>query len=297
MPRMSPMLAGRAEAPFDAEGWIFEVKWDGYRCLSYISCRGIYLDSRNGRPLLPKFPSLASIREALRAEEALLDGEVVAFREGRADFSYLRSGASAVVLAVFDLLWLDGEPLLEIPLRERRERLRQVLAWGEGRPVFLSEAVEGRGQALYEWACGRGLEGVMAKKADSPYYPGKRSDNWLKIKNLREGRFWVVGYAPSPGRRIGSLMLAEREGATYRIVGRVASGLDGDLERRLLASLQPLDGPAPPANVEGLPSKAQARLLQWVKPFFGVEVSYTEMTSDGRLRHPVLREVLSPDAG
>ena len=293
---MSPMLAGRAEAPFDAEGWLFEVKWDGYRCLAYISSQGIYLDSRNGKPLLPKFPELEPIRNAVKASEALLDGEVVAFRAGKVDFSYLRSGASGVALAVFDLLWLDGKPLLEVPLLERRERLRDVVVWGGEQPLFLSEAVEGQGKALYEWACRRGLEGIMAKRADSPYLPGRRSDCWLKIKNLREGRFWVVGFAPSPGRRLGSLVLAQKEGEAYRIVGRVSSGLDVDCERRLLAALCPLAVPAPPDSVEGLPTKRETRLIQWVKPFFGVLVSYTEMTPYGRLRHPVLREVLDLNA-
>ncbi len=296
MPKIAPMLAGVARGPFGAPGWLFEVKWDGYRCLAYIASGGIYLDSRNGKPLLPKFPALSSVQSALKADQALLDGEIVAFRGGRADFSYLRRGPRSVMLVVFDILWLDGESLMGTPLKERRRMLREALAWDGGHPLALSEVVEGRGKDLYDWACQRDLEGIMAKKADSLYFPGRRSDDWLKIKNVREGKFWVVGYAPSPGRALGSLVLAQREGGAYAIVGRVSSGLDSEHERRLLGILEPLPGSKPPDDIKSLPPKSEVRQVRWVVPFYGVEVSYTEMTPDGRLRHPVFKEVTGPDA-
>jgi DNA ligase-1 len=204
------MLAGVATVPFDSDDWLFEVKWDGYRCLAYLSDHGLYLDSRNGHPLLPQFPGLSALQSALEAKTALLDGEIVALKDGRVDFSRLRSGAESVVFIAFDILYLDGQLLLEAPLVRRRETLKGVMAWGG--VAVLSEAIDGEGKALFSWARERDIEGVMAKRKGGLYYPGERRDEWLKIKNVREGVFWVVGYGPAPGRRLGSLLIAEKRG-------------------------------------------------------------------------------------
>ena len=293
IPRMSPMLAGTGRAPFDGDDWLFEVKWDGYRCLAYVTSTGLYLDSRNGRPLLPQFPGLSTVRAALRADQALFDGEIVAVKGGRVDFSHLRKSPSSVLLVVFDLLWLDGKPLLEKPLHERKEMLKGTMAWGQ--PAVLSEAVEGEGKALFTWARERDMEGIMAKRKDSLYYPGQRSDEWLKIKNLHEAVFWVVGYMPSPGRPLGSLVVAQPAESGYAIVGRVSSGLNREYEQALLQTLRPLENPRPPGDLRNLPPRAELRQILWVTPYYGVEVAYTEMTPDGHLRHPVFKEVVAPD--
>jgi DNA ligase-1 len=288
------MLARTAPLPFDGDDWLFEVKWDGYRCLAYLTAEGTYLDSRNGKPLLHQFPGLLSVRDALRADQALLDGEIVALKDGRVDFSYLRAGPSRALFVAFDLLWLDGKSLLDVPLEKRKEVLKGAMEWGES--ALLSETVEREGKALFSWARERDLEGVMAKRKGSLYYPGERSGDWLKIKNLHEGTFWVVGYMPSPGRVLGSLVVARRAAGGYEIVGRVSSGLNRDYEKALIDALQPLEGSRPPKGLGNLPPRPELRRIRWVAPYYGVEVAYTEMTADGHLRHPVFKEVTTPDA-
>lgn len=299
MPRLSPMLAGTARAPFSDDDWLFEIKWDGYRCLAYLSTDQVYLDSRNGKPLLPQFPSLSSMPGALRREEAILDGEIVAVRAGKVDFSYLRRGPSSVVFVAFDLLWADGKALLEVPLHERKEELSRSMEWGG--PVILSSTIDSEGEALFAWAKEQDMEGIMAKRRDSLYLPGQRTKDWLKVKNLHEDTFWIVGYLPSPGRRLGSLVVAERIPEGFRLVGRVSSGLNGDYEERLLRLLNPLAAEDPKARAfaaaSPLPTKAETRKVIWVEPFFGVQVDYTEMTPDGHLRHPVFRDVAYADKG
>lgn len=298
IPRMAPMLAGTAPSPFSGEDWLFEIKWDGYRCLAYVSPEEVYLDSRNGKPLLPQFPSLSSMPGSLRCREALLDGEIVAMKAGRVDFSHLRRGASPVLYVAFDLLWLDGRSLLEVPLCERKAELPACMTWGG--VTLLSETVESEGDALFRWAKDQDLEGIMAKRRDSLYLPGQRTKDWLKIKNVHEGVFWIVGYLPSPGRKMGSLVLAEKVPEGFRMVGRVGSGLNREFEEELLRVLRPLGQEDPTARsfirASPLPTKAETKRVTWVEPFFGVEVDYTEMTQDGHLRHPVFREVVTVHA-
>lgn len=293
MPRLSPMLAGTARAPFSDDDWLFEIKWDGYRCLAYLKDDQVYLDSRNGKPLLPQFPSLSSMSQALRRNEALLDGEIVAVRAGKVDFSYLRTGPASVVFVAFDLLWADGESLLEAPLEERKDALSRSMEWGG--PVIQSTAVDSEGEALFRWAKEQDMEGIMAKRRGSLYLPGQRTKDWLKVKNLRESAFWVVGYLPSPGRRLGSLVVAEKIPEGFRLVGRVSSGLNREYEERLLRVLRPLGREDPVARAfaaaSPLPTKAETKKVVWVEPFFGVQVDYTEMTPDGHLRHPVFRDL------
>lgn len=294
MPRLRPMLASVAGAPFDDDDWLFEVKWDGYRCLAYVSGDEVYLDSRNGKPLLTQFPGLSGVPLAIRAKSALLDGEIVAFRDGRVDFSYLRTGPPSVTLVVFDILSVDGRLLTGSPLVERKGELARFV-YPEG-PVVLSHAVDGSGKALFDWARERELEGIMAKRKESVYRPGERTDDWLKVKNVRDGRFWVLGYVPSPGRTLGSLVVAQRHGDGFLVVGRVSSGLNRDYERRLLEALEP-------GSYEDLishwgviynpPSRKEIQKIRWVKPHLGVEVSYTEMTPEKKLRHPVFKGLMS----
>ena len=217
IPRLRPMLASTSKEPFDGSDWLFEVKWDGYRCLAYLRGGDVYLDSRNGKPLLSRFQSLSGMKEYLNCTSALLDGEIVAVDGGRVDFSYLRTNPRSVTFVAFDILHLDGRLLVDRPLAERKELLRGAMKWGG--PVALSEFVEGQGKAMFEWAREQDLEGIMAKRKDSPYIPGMRTDNWLKVKNTHEGRFWVLGYLASPGRTIGSLVVAEKVEDGYAVWG------------------------------------------------------------------------------
>jgi len=296
MPRLSPMLASPFGEPFDDDDWLFEVKWDGYRALAYVSGDEVYLDSRNKKPLLPKFPSLKEISRAVKKGPVILDGEIIAVRGGRVDFSYLRSDPKSVSFVVFDILFLGNRLLTGCTLIERKYELSRVVR--EEDPVVISQTVEGSGKALFEWVRSRDMEGIVAKRKDSVYRAGEESRDWLKVKNAREGCFWVLGYARSPGRLLGSLVVAEKGEDGFAIVGRVSSGLSRDYEMRLLETLRPLSleellssaGP-----VQNLPPRRERQGVQWVRPYFGVEVAFTEMTPDGRLRHPVFRGLAGED--
>ncbi len=300
MPRLRPMLASVADAPFDDDTWVFEVKWDGYRCLAYVLGEDVYLDSRNGKPLLPQFPGLKEIPRAIDAHSALLDGEIVAIREGRVDFSYLRTGPPSVTFVAFDILSVDGRHMWDLPLAERKSELNRVVR--SVGPVVVSEVVDGRGKDLFEWARDQGLEGIMAKRKDSVYRPGERTDDWLKVKNVQEGAFWVLGYVPSPGRVVGSLVLAERLDDGFLLVGRVSSGLNREYEREILEELEPLafeELISRSGIMYDAPSRRETQKIRWVKPYYGVQVSFTEMTRERKLRHPVFRGLVDgeQDAG
>jgi len=296
MPRLRPMLATAHGEPFDDGEWLFELKWDGYRALAYVSGDEVYLDSRNLRPLLPQFPNLREISRAVRAGPVILDGEIVAMREGRVDFSYLRSGPRSVTFVVFDILYRGGCLLTDRKLVERKEELARAVCQ-EG-PVVISQAVDGCGRALFDWVKEQGMEGIVAKRKDSVYRIGEETRDWLKVKNLREGRFWVLGYARSPGRLLGSLVVAEKTGDGFLVVGRVSSGLNRDYEKRLLGVLETCsfeDLISREGVIYNAPSRKETQTIRWVRPFFGVEVSYTEMTPDKKLRHPVFRGIAAGD--
>jgi DNA ligase-1 len=304
MPDIRPMLAQTWPTAFDDKDWLFELKWDGYRCLLYIGGSQAFLRSRNGRPLNQRFPGLVSIVKCVRGHNfrnLIADGEIVAFKDGRPDFSFLRANPDCAVYVAFDLLYFNDQPLFTVPLVDRRHKLSQVFTLNG--LVYLSEAQEEMGRDLFEFAKGWDLEGIMAKRKHSLYFPGKRSRDWLKIKNLKEEDLWVVGYYPSPGRKIGSLLVA-KEGAApgldsgdgprrrnFVLMGRVSSGLDQSTEKTLTAAF---GDPAPDKAVhfEGKLGEGELREVRWIEPFFGVRVQYTEITPEGRLRHPVLKEVI-----
>lgn len=296
MPRLRPMLASPFGEPFDDAEWLFEVKWDGYRALAYVSGDDVYLDSRNRKPLLPQFPNLRDITRAVRAGQVVLDGEIVAMREGRVDFSYLRTGPPSVTFVVFDILFLDGRLLTGRTLVERKEELLRVVRQ-EG-SVAVSQVVDGCGRALFDWVKAKDMEGIVAKRKAGVYRVGEESRDWLKVKNLREGRFWVLGYARSPGRTLGSLVVAEKTDGGFLVVGRVSSGLNRDYERELLEVLEDLsfeDLVSREGVVYNAPSRKGMQEIRWVRPYFGVEVSFTEMTPDKKLRHPVFRGLVGGD--
>lgn len=329
MPDIAPMLAHKWPEPFDGQDWLFELKWDGYRCLMYIGSSQLLLRSRNGNPLNHRFPQLESVTKAVKRDfrNLIVDGEIVVFKGGKPDFASLKTNPGRAVYIAFDLLYLNDQALLEVPLVDRRYELFRAFAWNH--LIYFSEALEAQGRTLFELVRSRDLEGMVAKRKYSLYFPGKQTHDWLKIKNFKEIALWVVGYFPSPGRKIGSLLVArevsESAGAVpggppahaqqdtgtvhdsvhevvFRqsvkpkprrlvLMGRVSTGLDQETEDALEAAFSP-PAPHPLAQVEGKLSKQEQRDVRWVKPFFGVRVQYTEITPEGRLRHPVLKEVV-----
>jgi bifunctional non-homologous end joining protein LigD len=292
-PTYQPMMASLTAAPFDDEGWLFEVKWDGHRCLANLGA-ATRLTSRTARDMTGQFPELIDLHRQLAARNAVVDGEIVALdRDGRPSFERMQDrfhrhpeelarnkGRVPVQFIAFDLLWLDGQPLLDLPLTERRARLTEVLV--ETRDVRLSQVVHGRGVDFFEQARGLGLEGVVAKRSASPYRPGTRSHDWRKIKALRRQDCVIVGWTPGQGQRgptLGSLLLAVSDGGRLRYAGNVGTGFTQAFLAELLPSLVEREVAEP--AFEGAPRLRGAR---FVRPELVCEVEYLKWTDDGKLR-------------
>src|SRR5262245_1409171 len=284
-----PMLATPSRELPPGEDWLFEVKWDGYRALAYMRGGECRLVSRNGNDLTSRFATVArALVKAVKTPNAVLDGEVCALDEqGRPSFSLLQAGAGRLVYFAFDVLEADGERLLELPLAERRRRLRALLD-KRSATVKISETFED-GKGLLAAASEQGLEGVIAKRPDSPYRPGRRTREWLKVKTAGRQEFVVAGYTRGEGRRansIGSLVLALPEAGALRWVGNAGSGL-GDAEiERLLKQLRPLERPTSAFPTEPKMPRVRRGDVVWVEPKLVAEIAFGEWTRDGHLRHP-----------
>jgi bifunctional non-homologous end joining protein LigD len=292
-PTYQPMMASLTAEPFDDDGWLFEVKWDGHRCLANLGT-ATRLTSRTTRDMTGQFPELIDLHRQLAARNAVVDGEIVALdRDGRPSFERMQDrfhrapeelarnkGRVPVQFIAFDLLWLDGEPLLDLPLTERRARLVEVLV--ETGDVRLSQVVQGRGTDFFEQARGLGLEGVVAKRAASPYRPGTRSHDWRKIKALRRQDCVIVGWTPGQGQRgatLGSLLLAVSDGTRLHYAGNVGTGFTQAFLADLLPALVEREVAKP--QFEGAPRLRGAR---FVRPELVCEVEYLKWTDDGKLR-------------
>jgi bifunctional non-homologous end joining protein LigD len=284
-----PMLATlAAEVPHGA-GWTYEVKWDGYRALAYVQGGECRLVSRTGNDLAPRFQEVAkAIAKATKSPNAVLDGEVCALDErGRSSFSAMQQGTGELVYYAFDLLELDGEPLVSEPLRERKARLEKLLD-RRSRTLRLSEGFDD-GDALFAAAREQGLEGIMAKRLDSEYSEGKRTRFWLKVKTHGRQEFVIAGYTRGEGRRsrsFGSLVLAVNEGGTLRYVGNVGTGFGEREIERLLALLRPLERRTSPFPTTPKLPRVRKGDVVWVEPKLVAEVEFSEWTHDGHVRQP-----------
>jgi bifunctional non-homologous end joining protein LigD len=292
-PTYEPMMAVLTAEPFDDDDWLFEVKWDGHRCLANLG-RATRLTSRTRRDMTAQFPELIDLHRQLAARNAVVDGEIVALdRDGRPSFERMQDrfhrapeelarnkGRVPVQFLAFDLLFLDGQPLLDLPLAERRARLEEVLV--ETGDVRLSQVVEGAGTDFFEHAKGLGLEGIVAKRAASPYRPGARSPDWRKIKALCLQDCVIVGWTPGKGGRaatLGSLLLAVYDGGRLRYAGNVGTGFTQAFLADLLSRLAEREVDRP--QFEGAPRVRGAR---FVRPELVCEVEYLRWTEDGKLR-------------
>jgi bifunctional non-homologous end joining protein LigD len=292
-----PMLATLSDDVPAGDGWLHEVKWDGYRALAYVRRGRVELKSRRDNDLTERF---AVVAEALAGlPDCVLDGEVCALDEhGRSSFSAMQQGTGPLVYYVFDLLEERGTPLLDLALTERRERLAALLPKRSAR-VKLSEAFDD-GPALLEAARAQELEGILAKRADSRYEEGKRSRSWLKVKTHGRQEFVVAGYTKGSGRRakgFGSLVLGVRRGDDLVWAGNVGTGVTEAEIDRLLEQLRPLHRDTTPFGVEPKMPRVRKGDVQWVEPRLVAEVEFSEWTHDGRLRQPSyqgLREDKAP---
>src|SRR5437764_4817014 len=299
----TPMLATLEETVPRGDGWLFEVKCDGYRALARVSQGEAKLASRKGSDLTQRFSTVAKeIAKAVKTPDCVLDGEVCALDEaGRSSFSAMQRGEAKTPLVyfVFDLLELEGETLVDLPLSERRRRLESLLD-RRNRTVRLSEVFDD-GEALLEAAKKQGREGIMAKRADSRYAVGRRTRDWLQIKTHGRQEFIIAGYTKGQGRRagtLGSLVLAVRRGQELDYVGNVGTGFTGEEIEKLLQKLRPLERKTPPFKTVPKMPKVRKGDVVWVEPKLVCEVEFAEWTHDGRLRAPSyqgLREDKSAD--
>ena len=287
--RYAPMHSATAESLPQGDGWVFEPKWDGYRAIVTISGGEARLTSRRDNDLTERFKEVARAAQlGIRSAEAVLDGEICALDErGRARFSLLQDGSGRLALVVFDLLELDSEPLIDLPLEERRKRLESLV--GGSPNVFVSPQFDD-GEALLEAAREQGLEGVVAKRTDSRYQPGYRGTDWRKLKVRQGQELVIVGYTKGQGRRSGSfgaLVVAVHEAGGLRWAGNVGTGYSDAEIDRLLKRMKPLERPdSPLAEVPKMPRVRRGDLV-WVEPELVAQVEFVEWTREGRLRAPV----------
>jgi bifunctional non-homologous end joining protein LigD len=289
--KYAPMLATLAKDVPAGNDWLFEVKWDGYRAIAALQGGEATLTSRKGNDLTARFESVAkAIERSVKTPDCVLDGEVCALdEEGRATFSAMQQGKSGTryVFIAFDVLEVEGEPLVDLPLTERHERLTALLD-RRNRVVQLSEAFED-GQALFKAAQEQHFEGIVAKKRDSRYFPGKRTRDWLKIKTHGRQEFVIAGYTRGQGRRsgrFGSLILGYWRGDELVYAGNVGTGFTDEEIDRLLGKLKRLERKDSPFETVPKMPKVRKDAIAWVEPKLVAEVEFVEWTHDGRLRAP-----------
>ncbi len=303
-----PMLATLVDKPFDEQGWLYEVKWDGYRAIAYLHNGKARILSRNNKSFDDKFYPIHAALEKINLN-IVLDGEIiVANNSGISNFGNLQNWRSEadgyLQYYIFDILWYDGYLLTGLPLTERKKMLAEILKPTD--QVVISQAFENNYNEFYEAAKSNGLEGIMAKKADSKYIPGDRSKDWLKIKINKRHEVVIGGYTKNEGTRKGfsSLLVGVFKGKAFQYIGKVGTGFSETLQASLLQKFKPLVIKRCPFETEPdvnkpsrfRPNPPNARVT-WLKPKLVCEVSFAEITSDGVMRHPSfegLREDKSP---
>jgi bifunctional non-homologous end joining protein LigD len=292
-----PMLARLGELPAKDSGWAYEIKWDGVRAIAYSEPGRLRLESRNLNDITAQYPEIRPLNRALSSHTAVLDGEIVAFdADGRPSFERLqqrmhltgdaqirrRAQDQPVAYVIFDLLHLDGHSLMDLPYAERRARLEALQLDG---PAWQTPSHGvGGGRRLLAATAKQGLEGIMAKRLECPYEPGKRATHWIKVKTKQRQELVIGGWLPGEGRRsgeIGALLLGYYEKGEFRFAGKVGTGF-GEKELRMLGrELAPLER-------EGSPfvGKQPQKAARFAEPELVAEIEFTERTKEGMLRHP-----------
>lgn len=284
--RLQPMLATLADEPFDDTGWVFEDKYDGFRMVAKIEDGSVALYSRNGKVISHSYIEVAKALEKVKGD-AVIDGELVAIDEnGVSHFQLLQNALrheAKLLYCAFDLMFHEGQDLRRLTLLERKKRLQSILprhkliAFSRHRKIF--------GTKFFEKAERKGLEGIMAKRAESAYVSGGRTADWLKIKTSKRQEVVIAGFtAPRKSRKFfGSLVLAVRDNNAWRYAGHVGTGFTHKILQELHGKLLPLQTAKSP-----FPGKVKDEVVTtWVKPSLVAEVKFTEWTSSGEMRHPV----------
>jgi len=284
-----PMKATLTDKPFDSKDWLYEIKWDGYRALAYIHKGKTELRSRKDISFTKKYYPVANALDDWKIN-AVIDGEIVAVNpEGKADFQLLqqwqKTEQGELVYYVFDILWLKGYSLEKLPLRERKEILRDIVPANS--IIRYSDHIEEKGKAFFEAATSRGLEGIMAKLAESVYTPGIRSRQWLKIKTHLRQEVVIAGFTETRKSRqyFGALILGVYKGKELHYVGHTGSGFNDNTMATLHKKLKTLVtakssfGKNPGTNMPAT----------WVKPKLVCEIEFAEWTADGIMRMPIFK--------
>ena len=283
---LQPMLATLTDAAFDDKDWIFEDKYDGFRMVATIEGGQVTLYSRNGKIISDNYFEVAKALEGIK-HDAVIDGELVAIGiDGLSHFQLLQNARrheAKLQYCAFDLMFQDGDDLRGLSLLERKKRLKAILpkhkliAFSYHRATF--------GTNFFQEADRNGLEGIMAKRADSQYLSGARTDNWLKIKTSKRQEAVIAGFTAPRNTRpcFGALALAVREGKEWRFVGHVGTGFSHEALKELHGKLIKLKMSKSP-----FPKKVRGEAITtWVKPTLVAEVKFTEWTNSGEMRHPV----------
>jgi DNA ligase D-like protein (predicted ligase) len=290
---VAPMLATLTDEVFSRQGWLFEPKWDGERCLAFRRGRDLDLFSRNRIRLNAKYPEVVQAIHQQEAASFIADGEIVAFDGVITSFAKLQARMQVehpsadlirkvpVWFYLFDLLYLDRYDIRHVPLRYRKQVLRNAFDF-DGSLRF-TEHRKTEGEDYYRQACQKGWEGVIAKNGDSVYV-SRRTRDWLKFKCKQEQEFVIGGYTDPRGSRsgFGALLLGFYRGRKLVYAGKVGTGFDQDLLRRLGEKLARLETPVTPFAEDGLPRRG----VHWVKPKLVAQIGFTEWTAGGKLRHP-----------
>lgn len=299
MNAIAPMMAVPIGEAFDDPDWGFEPKWDGVRAILQVSDGRVRMWSRNGNEISAAYPEVEELGRL--ADGTIVDGEIVAFREGRPSFERLQSRMhlrdrrrvrqaaidNPVVFMAFDLLADGEEDVRERPFSERRRRLERVVPVSDR--IQISPLTIGSGRALFEAAEAQHLEGIVAKRLDSEYVPGRRHPSWRKIKVVHDVDAVIVGWRPGSGGRAGSLgsvVTALYDAGELRYIGSVGSGFDQRSLGAMQELLDLLSTDAPPMATAHVPD---ASLVRWVRPELVAVVEYREVTSAGHLRAPVFK--------
>lgn len=291
---LPPMLATLAKDAFSDPAWVFEAKLDGQRSLLWIRRSTVRLITRNQKDRTSHYPDLVEAARRHGSPALIADGEIVAFHGDVTSFARLQErmqnarpsaaqvAAVPVVFYLFDLIWFDGYDLSALPLLTRKSVLRSALVFED--PIRYSEHLDEDGETAFRAACERGWEGLIAKRAASPYTHA-RSRDWLKLKCVNEQEFVVLGWTEPKGSRswLGALLVGYHEDGDLRYGGKVGTGF-GERELAMLSGrLRPLEQPTPPiVDTKGLTRKG----VHWVRPELVAQIGFGEWTPDGRLRHP-----------
>jgi DNA ligase D-like protein (predicted ligase) len=289
------MVAKNVHALPEGDEWLYEVKLDGYRALVLKRGERIQLISRNNKDLTRSYPSIAAAASRLRASTAVLDGEVVAVdAKGHPSFQALQNRSSypnhTIVFYAFDLLHLNGDDLTQLPLEQRKKRLVEVV---RDSAILLSVTLPGTATQVIDAVRRLGLEGVIAKRKNSPYNAGLRTDAWVKLKLDRQQEFVIGGYRPGP-HGIDALLVGYYDGRSLKFAGKVRAGFTPHLRRETFAQLKPLHSARCPftdlpnsktSHWGGGVTPEQMAEMQWVKPKLVGQIRFVEWTADDHLRH------------